>query len=111
MIKISRSMSMVLIRMVASPTVIPAKRLIIYGTLEMGEVPRSAMMERATPNAITTRPEHRRRDRLRSAFPEIGSAMEGIAVLCSKRFYGFGIYVLFICDKRGVTDIRMRSGS
>ena len=46
--------------MVISPTVSGAhKRLSVYGTLEMGDVPRSARMENPTPTAIIRSPTHR----------------------------------------------------
>ena len=51
--------------MVASPTVTGEIRLITYGTLEMGDVPRFAFIENATPNDITNRPAPRNRYLLR----------------------------------------------
>jgi len=49
------------IAIVASPTVTGEMRLIAYGTLEMGDVPRFAFIENATPSAITSRPAPRNR--------------------------------------------------
>ena len=49
------------IMIVAVPTVSGANRLTTYGTLDIGEVPRLALIEKATPNAIMARPARRRR--------------------------------------------------
>jgi hypothetical protein len=40
---------------VATPTVIGDIRLTTYGTLEIGVVPKSALIEKATPNDMTNR--------------------------------------------------------
>ena len=42
--------------MVTTPTDSGVNRLIVYGTLDIGEVPRSAAIENATPRAIIHRP-------------------------------------------------------
>ena len=46
---------------VAVPTVKGVNRLTTYGTLEIGDVPRLALIENATPNAITESPARRSR--------------------------------------------------
>lgn len=45
--------------MVAVPTVRGVNRLMTYGTLEIGEVPRLALMEKATPKAMIASPASR----------------------------------------------------
>lgn len=44
------------IAMVTSPTLRGTNKLTVYGTLEIGEVPRLAAMENATPKAIIQSP-------------------------------------------------------
>ena len=44
------------ITIVAIPTVKGENKLTAYGTLEIGEVPRFAFIENATPNAIIASP-------------------------------------------------------
>ena len=44
------------IAMVTSPTLRGTSKLTVYGTLEIGEVPRLAAMENATPKAIIQSP-------------------------------------------------------
>lgn len=46
---------------VAVPTVSGVNRLKTYGTLEIGEVPRLALIENATPKAMTESPARRSR--------------------------------------------------
>jgi hypothetical protein len=46
---------------VAVPTLKGVNRLIAYGTLEIGDVPRLALIENATPKAMIARPTRRSR--------------------------------------------------
>ena len=69
----------------AVPTVSGAKRLTTYGTLEIGEVPRLALMENATPNAIIDNPIRSRRYRFRIYTDNLFKFL--IPFICKQSYY------------------------
>ena len=48
---------------VVVPTDSPEINDVTYGTVEIGEIPRSALMENATPKAMIVKPRHKKTNR------------------------------------------------